>query len=108
MHRIMPGVDWKAWTGLSLPDRNSPLRVDLSSFGYVLPVEVLAADIDRRAPEVSDALRSALRAQNAALQHHRLRWRCGAVAQALIHNEGDSIGISISLDSQWDGPSTCP
>lgn len=32
-------------------------------FGHVLPVELLAADIDRRAPEVSETLRSALRAQ---------------------------------------------
>lgn len=32
-------------------------------FGHVLPVELLAADIDRRGADVSDGLRSALRAQ---------------------------------------------
>jgi hypothetical protein len=36
----------------------------LDRFGHVLPVELLVGDVDRRAPEVSDALRSMLRPQS--------------------------------------------
>jgi len=51
--RVAGSYDWAPVTPLTWGER----------FGHVLPVEVLAADIDRRAPGVSDGLRSALRAQ---------------------------------------------
>lgn len=51
--RVTGSYDWAPAPPLTWGER----------FGHVLPVEPVAADIDRRAAQVSDGLRSALRAQ---------------------------------------------
>jgi hypothetical protein len=63
-------------------------------FGHVLPVELLASDIDRHAPEVSKALRSILRVQT---RLYRIDGYGGDVEQLL----GRQIG-----GDRWGAPWT--